>query len=201
MFQNGKQKQSDDNILLQRIIVGTTLHAGNRIIFSAHLQDSRAFGWSLSNSREPDVFKIHKENEPEPYYIMNPQEEFFEIFDANIRIDSILKSFSIIAGRQKIACSDYRIFGPGNWGNTGRWNWDAVRLVGERKGWTGEIWLGGTKIHDPNNTYLPFTHLEYIGGGLHTILRLNGFMNIDFYATNKRQGSYAGDLSCKRHAA
>ena len=58
---------SDDKILLQRIIAGTTIRAGNRITVSAHLQDSRAFGWSLKNSQEPDAFKIHGESEPEPF--------------------------------------------------------------------------------------------------------------------------------------
>ena len=179
----------NDNILLQRIVAGTTLRINNRIRFSAHLQDSRVFGWSLSNSKEPDAFKIHPKNRLEPFYIMNPQEEFFEIYDANIRIDSILKTFSVIAGRQKIAYTDYRIFGPGSWGNTGRWTWDAVRLIVDRKRLTGGIWFGGTKIHDPNKTYLPFTHTEYTGGGVHGNIRLTGFMNTDFYAAHKHQGS------------
>jgi len=31
-------------------------------------------------------------------------------------------------GRQEIAFRDRRIFGPGNWGNTGRYVWDAARV-------------------------------------------------------------------------
>ncbi len=191
----------NDNILLQRIIAGTTLRVCNRIRLSVHLQDSRAFGWSLSNTKEPDAFKIREDNTQRPFYIMNPQEEFFEIYDANIRIDSILEMFSVIAGRQKIAFTDYRIFGPGSWGNTGRWSWDAVRLIVDRKRWTGGIWFGGTKIHDPNKTYLPFTHTEYIGGGVHGKIRLTGFMNTDFYVAHKNQGSadYIRDKSISRN--
>jgi hypothetical protein len=34
----------NDNILLQRIIVGTNITTKNHITISAHLQDSRAFG-------------------------------------------------------------------------------------------------------------------------------------------------------------
>ncbi len=191
----------NDNILLQRIIAGSTLRVSNRLRFSAHLQDSRAFGWSLSNSKKPDAFKIHAENRLEPFYIMNPQEEFFEIYDANIRIDSILKTFSVIAGRQKIAYTDYRIFGPGSWGNTGRWTWDAVRLIVDRKRWTGGIWFGRTIIHDPNKTHLPFTHTEYTGGGVYGNLRLTGFMNTDFYMAHKHQGSadYIRDKNINRN--
>jgi len=181
--------EPDDNILLQRVIAGTTIKYNNKITFSAHLQDSRAIGWSLNNAKEPDAFKIHMENSIEPYYTMNPHEEFFEIYDASIRIDSILKSISIIAGRQKIAYTDYRIFGPGSWGNTGRWTWDAIRIVVNKENWSGGIWVGGTKIHDPVKTYLPFTNTEYTGGGIHSKTHLTDYMNADVYMAHKRQGS------------
>ncbi len=179
----------DDKILLQRIIAGTTLHYKQRITLSAHLQDSRAFGWSLRNALEPDAYKIHAENSSDSYYIMNPQEEFFEIYDASVRIDSIFKRVSVIAGRQKIACPDYRVFGPGSWGNTGRWTWDAIRIMTEQDLWSGGIWIGGTKINDPNRTYLPLTHAEYFGGGAHGKIQLNEFMDADFYLAHKQQGS------------
>jgi len=179
----------NDNILLQRIITGTSIRTKNYITISAHLQDSRAFGWSLSNAKKPDAFKKHPENSMDPYYIMNPQEEFFEIYDLNIRIDSMLNLFSVIAGRQKIAYTDFRAFGPGSWGNTGRWTWDAIRLVFEEKKWSGNIWFGGTKIHDPGKTYLPFTHTEFTGGGLHATIHLSDYLDTDLYLAHKRQGS------------
>ena len=109
------KKLPNDNILLQRIIAGTTIRVNNKITFSAHLQDSGAFGWSLANAKEPDAFKHHQENSPDPFYIMNPQEEFFDLYDANHRIDSVFQIISIIAGRQKIAYGDYRTFGPSSW--------------------------------------------------------------------------------------
>jgi hypothetical protein len=191
----------DDNILLQRIIAGTTIRTKNYITISAHLQDSRAFGWSLSNAKAPDAFLRHAENSTEPYYIMNPQEEFFEIYDLNVRIDSILNFFSVVAGRQKIAYTDYRVFGPGSWGNTGRWTWDAIRLIIEEKKWSGSIWFGGTKIHDPGKTYLPFTNTEFNGGGLHAKIHLSDYLDTDLYMAHKRQGSadYIRNLSISRN--
>lgn len=191
----------DDIILLQRIIAGTTIRTRNNITLSAHLQDSRAFGWSLSNAKEPDAFKKHPENSTDSYYIMNPHEEFFEIYDLNIRIDSILNLFSVIAGRQKISYTDYRAFGPGSWGNTGRWTWDAIRFIIEQEKWSGEIWFGGTKIHDPIKTYLPFTNTEYTGGGLHSQAHLTDYLDADIYLAHKRQGSadYIRDLSFSRN--
>ncbi|MBS0000449.1 MAG: alginate export family protein [Cyclobacteriaceae bacterium] len=179
----------DDNILLQRIIAGTTLHLNDHITISAHLQDSRAFGWSLAQDKEPDAFKIHPQNVNEPFYIMNPHEEFLEIYEANIRVDSIFKHFSVIAGRQKIAYTDYRVFGPGSWGNTGRWSWDAIRLMIKKDNWSGGIWYGGTKIHDPEKTCLPFTHTEYNGGGIHGNMQFMDYLQTDVYLAHKHQGS------------
>lgn len=190
----------NDNILLQRIIAGTTIRTKNYITISAHLQDSRAFGWSLCNANTPDAFKKHPENSTDPYYIMNPQEEFFEIYDLNIRIDSILNLFSVIAGRQKIAYTDYRAFGPGSWGNTGRWTWDAIRLIIDKTKWSGAIWIGGTKIHDPLKTYIPFTNTEFNGGGLHATVQLSDYLDTDLYMAQKRQGSanYIRDKNIRR---
>ena len=36
--------------------------------------------------------------------------------------------------RQQISYGDQRVFGPGQWGNTGRWCWDAalVNVKGRR---------------------------------------------------------------------
>ncbi len=188
---NPETGKPNDNILLQRIIAGTTICFKKNISVSAHLQDSRAIGWSLRNAKEPDAFKIHAENSIEPYYIMNPQEEFLEIYDANIRIDSIFDFFTLIAGRQKIAFTDYRVFGPGSWGNTGRWNWDAVLVSFQKERWSSAIWYGGTKIHDPQKTYLPFTHTEYMGGGIHANVRISDFIQSDLYIAHKQQGSAA----------
>jgi hypothetical protein len=84
------------------------------------MQDSRALGWSLRNSRYPDLFKIRKTGTQTPYYTMNPNEEFFEIYDAYLEYNQILKDLTVKLGRQKIFYGDSRIFGPGEWGNTGR---------------------------------------------------------------------------------
>jgi hypothetical protein len=38
-------------------------------------------------------------------------------------------------GRQVIAYGDYRIFGPANWGNAGRYTWDAAKAVWRTRSW------------------------------------------------------------------
>ena len=41
----------NDNILFQRVILGFNYFPNKKITISAHLQDSRAFGWSLRNAK------------------------------------------------------------------------------------------------------------------------------------------------------
>jgi hypothetical protein len=111
----------NDKILYQRLITGLTFKPTNKLTIAFHLQDSRAFCWSLRNSLYPDLFRIRKAGTQTPYYIMNPNEEFFEIYDAYVEYSKLLKDLSVKLGRQKIFYGDSRIFGPGEWGNTGRW--------------------------------------------------------------------------------
>ena len=40
----------NDKILYQRVITGLTFNPSKKLTIAFHLQDSRAFGWSLRNS-------------------------------------------------------------------------------------------------------------------------------------------------------
>jgi hypothetical protein len=46
------------------------------------------------------------------------------------------------AGRQQISYGDQRVFGPGNWGNTGRYAWDAAMLKIDTKWFASDLWTG-----------------------------------------------------------
>lgn len=190
----------NDKILLQRIIPGFT-YSGEKITAGLHVQDSRAFGWSLRESRHPDLFKVRKTGTLSPYYIMNPQEEFFEIYDLFFEYRNLFKNITVKAGRQKIFYGDYRIFGPGDWGNTGRWTWDAVKISYKKGGNFIDIFGGGTKIHDPYKISLPFTKTEYWGGGLYAHFQLTNWLNAEPFYANKSQGSaeYIKTLSINRN--
>ena len=81
-----------DNNLFQRVITGITYKPIKSLIFEFHMQDSRAFEWSLRNSSYPDLFKIGKTGTEYPFYIMNPNEAFFEIHDASIEYQNVLEN-------------------------------------------------------------------------------------------------------------
>lgn len=178
----------NDKIVLQRIIPGVT-YSDKSITAAFHLQDSRAFGWSLQDNKYPDLFKIQKEGTESPYYLMNPQEEFFEIYDFYIEYRDLLKKFTVKAGRQKIFYGDNRIFGPGDWGNTGRWTWDAIKISYKKEGNFIDVFGGGTKIHDLHKISLPLTNTEYLGGGIYSHFQVTDWLNAEPFYAHKSQGS------------
>lgn len=191
----------NDNILLQRIIFGFNYKPTKDISLSFHLQDSRAFGWSLRNSKLPDAFKIKKSGTTNPYYIMNTNEVFFEIYDLNVSFNQIIKNTSIKLGRQKIMSSDYRIFGPGDWGNAGRWTWDALKITYNTEKFSLDGWLGGTRTNYPERTTFPFTFNEFFGGSVYGIYKLNKDFTVEPYIARKQQGNadYIKDQSINRN--
>ena len=190
----------DDKILLQRIILGTT-YSQKKINIAFHLQDSRAFGWSLRENKYPDLFRIRETGTESPYYTMNPHEEYFEIYDLNVEYKQLLKNFSIKIGRQKIFYGDYRIFGPGDWGNTGRWTWDAIKISYKKGENFIDVFGGGTKIHDPLKISFPFTQTEFWGGGIYAHYNLLKKINIEPFFALKSEGSasYINDQSINRN--
>ncbi|MDH7493977.1 MAG: alginate export family protein [Candidatus Saccharicenans sp.] len=191
----------NDRVLLQRIIAGFVLHLSSKINFSAHLQDCRAFGWSLRNSGYPDLFKVKAKNTQEPFYLMNPNEEFIEIYDLYVELKPVWKNFSLKVGRQKISYGDNRIFGPGEWGNTGRWTWDAHKVSYEKGANFIEAFAGGTKIHDPEKISIPFTKTEFWGAGLYAHQEWKKVGAIEPFYALKTAGSadYARTLAFSRH--
>jgi len=192
----------NDHILFQKIIVGFKFSPNNTISISAHLQDSRAFGWSLRNAKYPDLFKIREPNTETPYYIRNPNEEFFEIYDLFFEYKSLLMdSLTIKAGRQKIYFGDKRIFGPGEWGNTGNWTWDAVKFTYSSNNHFVSAFVGGTKIHDPQKIAIPFTQTEFWGAGIYAHYQFSNIINIEPFYAYKTEGSadYINTLRFNRH--
>ena len=190
-----------DNILYQRIIAGLTYTPSAKLTLAAHMQDSRAFGWSLRNSKYPDLFRIRKAGTREPYYTMNPNEEYFEIYDAYIEYQNALPGLSFKIGRQKIFYGDNHLFGPGDWGNTGRWTWDALKASYKKGENFVDIFAGGTKIHDPEKISIPFTQTEFWGGGMYAHLTFPKIISIEPLYAYKSEGSaeYANTLKFNRH--
>ena len=153
---------SNDRMLLQRIIAGFSYTQNEHFRYNLHMYDARVWGWSLNAG---DFVK--NPNTPDEY-VMDPNEAYFELYDANIEIrDLVVKGFSTILGRQKIWYGDKRIFGPGDWGNSIGWVWDAGKFSYKRGGNFIDAWYGQTKTKDPDSFSLVHKH-AYQGVGLYS---------------------------------
>lgn len=191
----------NDKMLLQRIIAGFTIKPSSKTGIAFHVQDSRALGWSLRNSKYPELFKIKQKNTQKPYYTMNPNEEFFEIYDFYVTVNNIFMGGNLKIGRQKIFFGDNRIFGTGEWSNTGRWTWDAIKLSYKYKNNTLDIFGGGTKTHNPVKVSIPFTETEFWGGGTYAHFELGKVATAEPFYAIKTQGSanYIREQRFTRH--
>lgn len=191
----------NDKILLQRVIAGVTYRFTEDINFAFHLYDARAFGWSLRNSINRNYFKSVNPKDSSEYYIMNPNEQFFEIYDMYLNIKNIIPNLSMTLGRQKLYFGDYRVMGPGDWRNTGRWTWDALRFTYNTETININFWMGGTKIQDPERTSIPFTETEYWGGGMYSRIKILESLALEPFVIFKKNGSahYIRDIDLRRY--
>ncbi|NDY42982.1 alginate export family protein [Dissulfurirhabdus thermomarina] len=152
--------EPDDRLLLQRVVAGLT-GEGRRIDWRLHLYDARVWGWSL----DQDDFVKNRGTSDE--VVMDPYEEYLELYDAQVTIKGIgTRQSRLVLGRQVIWYGDRRVFGPGSWGNAIGWLWDAARYSLRRGRDFADVWYGQTKTKDPESLSLAARH-AYQGVGLY----------------------------------
>ncbi len=104
-----------DDVLLIRTRINAGYRMPQKVRFFVQLQDAR---FALSNLTRDDFGPSC------PYWNeLDLRQAFIEWKD----IGSSPLGFKI--GRQTISYGDYRIFGPGDWGNVGRYTWDAGKVL------------------------------------------------------------------------
>lgn len=165
-----KLGSSNDNLLVQKITFGFLYKQNNNLTWKLSGYDSRVFGWSLDN----DNF-VKNKNTPHQY-TMNSHEEFFELYDASLNIKNFFhQNLDLTIGRQKMHYGDKRIFGPGGWGNSVGWLWDAVKLSYKNDNDFVDIFYGQTKAKNPHSFSLIDKHVfEGLGFYSHFQTTQNG---------------------------
>lgn len=128
-FATGKQ----DDFVISRLRADFDLRLSTKLKLHMQLQDSRAFGFSLPNSQLQGN---------------NPVRDYLDINQLNISFDNGLIKLKI--GRQQLFYRDSRVFGPGNWGNTGRYVWDAGVLSFITEYFNSDIIFGKYVFHNPD---------------------------------------------------
>ncbi len=125
-----------DTILLSRlrVNVGYTLPLRTKIF--VQLQDARFFFSDLESS---------------DFGPSCPYENEFDLRQAFGEIRKIAETpMGFKIGRQVIKYGDYRIFGPGDWGNVGRYTWDAGKVLIETPSFNVDVFAANRVLYLKN---------------------------------------------------
>ncbi len=142
--------EANDGFLLGRFRVGFDYWYSPKFHLSLWMQDSRVWDSEMSDKA------FYKSNFNREH---NPNKDYFELWNSYIEIISPFDlPVSLKIGRQRIYYGDKRIFGPGEWGNTGRWIWDAVKISFKFNKRFFDVYYGRTEIHDPDSFSLNHRH-------------------------------------------
>jgi len=115
-------------LLLERVRLDLSTKFWGKPRLFLQLQDAHAFLTRLGPSDFPES---------------NPIEDTLDIRQLHLEWLKIRGSpFGFRIGRQEISYGDQRVFGPGNWGNTGRFAWDAAMLKVDTKALSTDLWVG-----------------------------------------------------------
>ena len=145
-----KKGEANDGFLLGRFRLGFDYQPTKKIHLALWMQHSEVWDLAL---KEEDFYKNNFKREHNPY------EDSCELYNTYVAIDKLFcQPLSVKVGRQVIAYGDMRIFGPGQWGNTGRWIWDAAKLSYKFKAGFLDAFYGKTQLHDPNVFSLDHGH-------------------------------------------
>jgi hypothetical protein len=125
----------------------------------------------------------------------NPYKDHLELGESWITFSPKFRNFHVKLGRQKIFFGDKRYFGPGTWGNSGKWIWDACRFDSVFQKWHVTAFIGETILHQPNQFSLNHRH-GYNGKGIYfqkkqTNVELHFFwaQKSDSYSSYKQETS------------
>jgi hypothetical protein len=89
----------------------------------------------------------------------NPNKDHWELSDAYLEIKEPFDAPVFLnAGRQRLAYGNNRVFGPGTWGNSGRWIWDAVKVSLKFSEGFYDAYYGRTMVHQPLRFSLSHRH-------------------------------------------
>lgn len=125
-----------EDYLLSRLRMNTEIRFFPQMRFNIQLQDAEVFSSSLSDR------DFSTGNNP-----------FHDPLDINQAYVEILpfKAVKFKIGRQSISFRDRRIFGPGDWGNTGRYAWDAALLTLTNRYLESNWIVGRFILHNPDH--------------------------------------------------
>jgi len=170
---NPLKGERSDGFLLQRVQAGGRWAFAPNIHVALGVQDARVF----ESNYDSDLFYSKRFDHKH-----NAYEDQFELYETYLEVsDETAELWTFKGGRQTILYGDCRIFGSGSWGNSGGYQWDAIKLsLKHRKHFIDFIW-GGVVIHEPEQFSLRHRHKEY-GAGFYSHLQVSEYVELEpFY--------------------
>lgn len=156
---------SSDGFWLQRLRVGGNWRLDDKISLAAGIQDARVFDSAV----EGKTFFYNKKLD----HLNDSYTDEWELYETFLEIKNLPSPhWALKVGRQILSYGDNRVFGPGSWGNSGRYQWDALKLSyrhGEH--FIDGIW-GAYILHEPRQFSLHHRHNGY-GGGFYSHIQLS----------------------------
>ena len=124
----GYEPEGHDQLLLERVRLDLSAHFKEGPRLFLQLQDAHAF---LTRFKGTD------------FPVSSPIQDTLDIRQLYAEWQHLGgTAIGFRVGRQQISYGDQRVFGPGNWGNTGRFAWDAAMLkIDTGRFWT-DAWVG-----------------------------------------------------------
>jgi hypothetical protein len=124
----GYEPGGGDQLLLERVRLDFSARLGGRRLVFLQLQDAHAFVTRFTDTDFPQSSPIDDTLDIRQLYT-----EWLHVGGS---------AFGFRVGRQQISYGDQRVFGPGNWGNTGRFAWDAAMMKVETDRFSSDSWVG-----------------------------------------------------------
>jgi len=152
----GYEPGGHDRLLLERIRLDLSARFKEGPRLFLQLQDAHAFLTRFTDEDFPQSSPIQDTLDIRQLYV-----EWLRIGESPI---------GFRAGRQQISYGDQRVFGPGNWGNTGRFAWDAAMLKIDAPWFWIDAWVGKYLLYksevwpdrdiDHFLTFVCYTHIK-----------------------------------------
>ncbi|MDY0123187.1 alginate export family protein [Sulfurimonas sp.] len=182
---NPKVGEAHDSYLMTRVRLGIGYKFNDNWSAKLSMQDSRVIDWG---------FKSDDWYNREFGQVNSSQTDSFEL--AKTYLEYKNKKMTVTAGRQSISYGDSRVFGPGEWKNSGKWIWDAVKVSLKEGDNFLDFFYGATMLHDPDDFSLNHRH-GYYGGGVYGHYAYKNSAAIEpifAYKTNERKNELYNSL-------
>jgi len=169
---------SDELFLLSRLRLHSEYRFDKWLAFFLEIQDARVFGSSFSDE------DFEGKNNP-----------FHDPFDINKLFITLrpIDSLEIILGRQALNIADRRVFGPGDWGNTGRYIWDAANIRFGHRLFSSRVIFGYNIKHEPDVFPNMAKEGPYALAFYNTIRKLPVLLDLFYIYKFDKSGDYSGE--------